>query len=500
MDDILKRVGEYISDTHMLARGVHVVAGVSGGADSMCLLFVLLSLKKALDLKITAVHIHHGIRGAAADGDEAFVKSWCEQHEVDCVSFKADIRAKAKLAGISEEECGRLFRYECFEQVRCERGADVIAVAHHKDDLAETVIFNMVRGSNMKGMAGIVPVRGNIIRPLLILRRWEIEKLLEQNDISYRTDATNFEADYTRNKIRLKVLPYLSREINARAVEHIADMAAGVLEVSNYVERQAKKAWARAAQPLSGECVTAAAGDAKKAGGTECAAGGMMPVGLRLDVLMAEDVVIQKALVRMLIERETGKLKDITKKHVQSVLSLMALAPGKQVHLPYGMAAVRCENHIILKKREGKISGEGQKTETCMAVPVPSSLKISQPGDVFSLTFEKVNQIPVFFKNPCTKCFDYDKINDGLVLRHRRPGDYMTIKGGCKKTVARLMIDDKVPGTLRDRLWLLADGHHVLWIPSADGGRISEHYKIEETTKHVLMIKIKGDNDDGRQD
>ena len=499
MDDILKRVGAYISDTHMLARGAHVVAGVSGGADSMCLLFVLLSLKKALDLKITAVHIHHGLRGAAADGDEAFVKSWCGQHGADCVSFRADIRAKAKLAGISEEECGRLFRYECFEQVRCERGADVIAVAHHKDDLAETVIFNMVRGSNMKGMAGIVPVRGNIIRPLLILRRWEIEKLLEQNGISYRTDATNFEADYTRNKIRLKVLPYLSREINARAVEHIADMAAGALEVSNYVERQAKKAWDRAAQPLTDGHITAAGG-AEIEGDTGCAAVGMTHVGLLIDVLAAEDIVIQKALVRMLIERETGKLKDITGKHVQSVLSLMALTPGKQVHLPYGMAAVRCENHIILKKREGKIRREAQKTEAFMDVAVPSSLKISQPGGVLSLTFEKVGQIPVFFKNPCTKCFDYDKINDGLVLRHRCQGDYMTIKGGYQKTVARLMIDDKVPGTLRDRLWLLADGHHVLWIPSADGGRISEHYKIEETTKHVLMIKIKGESDDGRQD
>lgn len=497
MNDILKRVRAYISDTHMLARGTHVVAGVSGGADSMCLLFVLLSLKEALDLKITAVHIHHGLRGAAADGDEAFVKSWCAQQNVDCVSFKADIRAKAQLAGISEEECGRLFRYECFERVRYEQNADVIAVAHHKDDLAETVIFNMVRGSGIKGMAGIVPVRGNIIRPLLILRRQEIEKLLEENDISYRTDATNFEEDYTRNKIRLKVLPYLNREINARAVEHIADMAASALEVSNYVEQQAKKAWASVAEPVpeNAELITED-GDV-----TEAVPGGNTAFdSLRVDRLMAEDIVIQKALVRMLIQKAAGKLKDITGQHVQSVLSLMMLVPGKQVHLPYGLTAMRCRNHIVLKKRETKSGSAEEKKDECMVVAVPSSLKISQPGQELSMVLEKVDQIPVFFKNPCTKCFDYDKINDGLVLRHRRPGDYMEIKGGYKKTAARLMIDDKIPGAFRDKLWLLADGHHVLWIPSADGGRISEHYKIKETTKHVLMIKIKGESDDGRQD
>lgn len=486
MNDILKKVQQYISDMHMLAHGARVVAGVSGGADSMCLLFVLLSLKERLDLNITAVHVHHGLRGEAADGDEAFVKAWCAQRDIDCISFRADIRAMAKRDGLSEEECGRIFRYECFERVRKERGADVIAVAHHKDDLAETVIFNMVRGSNIKGMSGIAPVRGSVIRPLLGLRRSEIEKLLLSAGINYRTDTTNFEEDYTRNKIRLKVLPYLGREINTRAVEHIADVAAASLEVSNYVERQAKKAWQTAAEYVETDSKTPVC---------------RRVTGLRTDVLAAEDIVIQKALVRMLIERTAGRLKDITGQHVQSVTGLLALAPGKQVHLPYGMAAVRSKSHIILTKRENTVKKESAAEHSAqIQVQVPSSVKVSQPEASILLEFEKTDEIPVFFKNLCTKCFDYDKINDGLLLRHRQPDDYMEIKGGRKKTVARLMIDGKVPRQIRDSLWLLADGHHVLWIPTLSGGRISEHYKIEETTKHVLRIKVKGESENGRQD
>lgn len=484
MTDTLKKVHQYISDLHMIEAGMHVVAGISGGADSMCLLFILLSLREKLNLRLTAVHVNHGLRGAAADGDEAFVKSWCEAQAVDFISFKTDIRARAKAEGISEEECGRLFRYECFEKVRLQKHADVIAVAHHQDDLAETVIFNIVRGSHMKGMAGIVPVREHIIRPLLGLRRAEIEALLLSRHIDYRTDATNFEENYTRNKIRLKVLPYLSQEVNPRAVEHIAASASAALEVSAYIERQAEAAWQR---------VSSMAG-----GGRFCENQEKIPA-LCVEKLLAEDIVIQKALVRMLIKQNTGRLKDITAQHIQSVLSLTQLADGKEVHLPYHMAACRMGEWIVLIRREKKPCAGLHKQEV-ISVTVPSSCRILNLNGEMTLDFTKTKQIPVFFKNPCTKCFDYDKINGGLLLRHRQPEDYMEIRGGKKKTVARMMIDGKVPRAQRERLWVLADGHHVLWIPGMEGGRISEYYKIDETTQQVLMIKIKGESENGRQD
>lgn len=468
MDPIVQKVHKYMTGLHMIEENYHVVAGISGGADSMCLLFVLNLLRRTMNIKITAVHINHGLRGEAADGDERFVRQWCEAYGIECVSFRENIKERARSLKISEEECGRLFRYECFEKVRAGKNAHVIAVAHHQDDLAETVIFNLVRGSALKGLSGITPVRDKIIRPLLCLRRSEIEALLQREGIDYRTDATNFEEDYTRNKIRLKVLPYLNREINQRATEHIAALAGAALEASDYIARQAKKAWEQVADEKD---------------------------RIYIPKFSALDPVIQKALVRLLIEKKAGKLKDITQKHVQSVCGLAFAMSGREIHLPYRMTAVKEGDWLSIT--------DGKKEDVkCEEIPaaIPGSLELETPDGRLILEILKTVQIPAFLKNPCTKCFDYDKINDGLLWRHRRSGDFMCIGDGRKKLVKRLLIDEKVPKSKRDSLWLLADGDHVLWIPGLPGGRISDYYKITDATKQILMIKIKGEEENGRQD
>lgn len=467
MDTIVQKVHNYMAGLHMIERDFHVVAGISGGADSMCLLFVLDSLRRTMNIKITAVHINHGLRGAAADGDEHFVRQWCAAHDIECVGFKEDIKERARRLKISEEECGRLYRYECFEKVRAEKDAHVIAVAHHQDDLAETVIFNLVRGSALKGLSGITPVRDKIIRPLLCLRRSEIESLLNREGVCYRTDATNFEEDYTRNKIRLKVLPYLNREINQKATEHIASFAKAAAEASDYIARQAKAAWAEVSDEKG---------------------------RIYIPDFVSLDIVLQKEIVRLIIEKRAGKLKDITQRHVQSICGLALSLSGREIHLPYHLTAVKEGDWLSV----ARIKKEDVKYEE-LPVEIPGSIGIETPDGRLRLEIIKTAQIPGFLKNPCTKCFDYDKINDGLLLRHRRLGDFMSIGEGKKKLVKRLLIDEKVPKSDRDSLWLLADGAHVLWIPGLPGGRVSEYYKITEATKQVLMIKVKGEEENGRQ-
>ena len=153
------------------------------------------------------------------------MQHFCARHHVECICFKTDIRAYAKKERMTEEEAGRKYRYACFEKVRVQKDADVIAVAHHRDDLAETVLWNLVRGTGLQGMAGILPLREYIIRPLLILQRAEIETLLTAYNIDYRTDCTNLEAAYTRNRLRLHVMPYLTEHINRQASAHLAQAA-----------------------------------------------------------------------------------------------------------------------------------------------------------------------------------------------------------------------------------------------------------------------------------
>ena len=239
VDKLVKNVYETIMASGMICQGDSVVVGVSGGADSVCLLSVLKNLQMSMALQLTAVHIHHGLRGEEADRDRDFVTALCEDMQIPCVCFQADIRAMAREQHLSEEEAGRKFRYDCFEEVRQERQASKIAVAHHRDDLAETVLLNLFRGSGLKGLSGIPMMRGCIVRPLLDVGRADIEAYLGRQGMSYRNDATNFETEYTRNRIRLDILPYVTEHINQAAVSHIAETAAIASDICRYVENQA---------------------------------------------------------------------------------------------------------------------------------------------------------------------------------------------------------------------------------------------------------------------
>ncbi len=466
MDAFVRKIYNDSVAGGLLHQGEHVVIGVSGGADSVCLLYVLRALQPVLDLKLTAVHIHHGLRGADADGDRAFVENICGTEGIECRSFQADIRAMAAAGRCSEEEAGRMYRYACFEQVRQTVGADKIAVAHHMDDTCETVLMNLFRGSGLKGLAGIPAVRGAVIRPLLRVSRAEIEAFLERNGIAYRTDATNFETDYTRNRIRLDVLPYVKAHINPAAAGHIAETAVLAADVCRYMERQAREAGRTIVRPLEA--------------GYEIDAGGFCSL----------DIAVGRELLRLVIAGAAGQMKDIGMVHIEAVRQLFDRSVGRRLSLPYGLQAVRTYTSV----RIGQVQADRNAGEKCMAAAETDRLQI--PGKypagenrflILSVFSEDKNpQIP---KKMYTKWFDYDKIKNRLVLRYRRSGDYMEIRGGNKKPLRRILMDGRIPQADRDAMLLLADGSHILWIP--DTGRISEYYKITGSTKRILEAELK---------
>src|SRR5699024_2969941 len=232
---MINKVGSYICENDMLKMGDRIVIGVSGGADSVCLFYVFLDLVKKYNLELFVVHVNHGIRGQEADKDEAFVKSLCKEHRVSFISVKKDVPKIAKLEGLSEEEAGRNVRYEAFYQCYLENACNKIAVAHNKNDNAETILFHLFRGSGIKGLSGIPPKRDSIIRPLLCVEREEIERYLEKKKIPYIIDRSNLEEDYTRNKIRHKVLSYAKDEINYGAVANITNSAAMLTEIQDFL-------------------------------------------------------------------------------------------------------------------------------------------------------------------------------------------------------------------------------------------------------------------------
>ena len=241
-DQVRKTIREY----DMIAPGDHVVLGLSGGADSVCLLLCLHQLQGQLDFGLSAVHVNHGIRGAEADRDASFAENLCRKLEVPITVFCVDVPSYVSEHGCSSEEAGRILRYRCLEEEAqrwCEKADHRvrIALAHHQDDQAETVLLNLCRGTGIRGMGGIPAVHGNRIRPLIGVRRRDILAWLQEQGQEWREDSTNQKDDYTRNRIRHVILPRMEEEVNDRSVEHICALAEQAGELDEWLEEEARK-------------------------------------------------------------------------------------------------------------------------------------------------------------------------------------------------------------------------------------------------------------------
>lgn len=235
------KVLKYNKRNKLFHRGDRIVVGVSGGKDSVCLLDVLDRCREEFELTLLVVHVNHGIRGEAADRDEQFVKDMAAERGLECYSERVDVPQAARELKMSEEEAGRYLRYQIMRHVCMEKGFDKIAVAHHQDDVAETVLFQLFRGSGPRGLSGIHPKREYVIRPILFAEGREIEEYVQEKKLAYCEDQTNYSEEYSRNKLRLRVFPYVEREINNRAKAHVAKAAQKIALQNAYVEKQAKK-------------------------------------------------------------------------------------------------------------------------------------------------------------------------------------------------------------------------------------------------------------------
>jgi len=234
---MLEKVKNYVKKWQMLTEEDCVIVGVSGGADSVCLLLMLLEMRKEIGFDIVAVHVNHGLRGEEADEDEAFVKQFCVERDVLLETYFANIEDVAKERKMSTEEAGREVRRECFEQARIKYKGTKIALAHHQNDNAETFLFRLARGTGLKGLGGMAPVKDEYIRPLLCVARNEIEAYLREQGISYCADASNESDEYTRNRIRNHMIPYLETEINSKTIEHMSETMEQMRQVQDYLEQ-----------------------------------------------------------------------------------------------------------------------------------------------------------------------------------------------------------------------------------------------------------------------
>ena len=450
-----QKVKAYVKKWHMLQKEDSVIAGISGGADSVCLLFMLLKLQKELGFALMAVHVNHGIRGAEAERDEAYVKRLCRQWNVRLKVYRENVPAYAKEHGMTEEEAGRDIRRTCFCKVLKEWGGTKIALAHHENDNVETLLWNLCRGTGIRGLGGIAPVNDVWIRPLLCVKRREIESYLKKRGISYCTDTTNADRRYMRNRIRMDVIPYLEDCVNTESVSHMGKTMERMYELEQYILEEVGKYKESCTGWKNGRRIIRQTEYTK------------IPKALRDNVL--HEILCETA----------GRRKDIEEVHIQMLRDLFTKQVGKRIDLPYGVTAIRTYEGVRFEKNIPEASYAGDENELF-------SIRVfdREPGNV---TFpEKIY----------TKWFDYDIIKNTVKIRHRIAGDSIVInRYGGRKKLKQYFTDQKVPQEGRDKIWIAADGDEVLWIV---GYRQSQKYQITEKTTKILEIQYYGGEENGR--
>lgn len=463
---------QWAAKQEFIKEGGTVILGVSGGADSVCLLYLMNEYAQREGFKCIAVHFNHMIRGERADLDEAYVKALCAQMNVRCMVAKANIPELSERAGISEEETGRILRYKAFAKAAKTMNG-IIAVAHHRDDNAETILMNLSRGSNMKGLTGMKPVAELegciVVRPLLSCSHEEIIEFLKEEGIDFMEDETNQDYAYARNRIRGVVLPEL-KKVNSKATEHIVRAAEEFEKIEAYLTLKTEEAFAEVVSEEEGNVL------------------------IRVEKLMKLEEVIQNRVLYSAIGKATGELKDISQVHVEELADLCTKQSGRKIDLPYDCVAVKQYDYVIIQPEEE----EDEEGDTFVELDISEenlyekiNETVLEDGTTITMLLINVNdenRNVLMEKNEYTKAFDYDKIKRTVILGKKTSGDVISLKEGSK-SLKKFFIDEKIPAEDRKDILVLKDEKSVLWVV---GYRIGENFKITENTRRALLVKISG--------
>ena len=453
-----------------------VAAAVSGGSDSMALLCALLASPHKNGAEVVAINVEHGIRGESSLRDSAFVKSFCIEWGVPLAEYSVNAAEYAKLNGVSVEQAARKLRYDCFMNAIESGFCDVVATAHHSLDNLETVLFNLFRGSGLKGVSGITEkgYGGKIVRPLLRYEKSEINEYIKVNNVPFVTDETNFSDEYSRNFLRLNVIPKI-KELFPEAEKSVSRFSSVAAKENEYLDKLAENALK-----------------------TECADRGKEA---RLSADLPE-VIFKRATIKAL--NYIGIQKDWEKKHADAVFELSRKETGKILNLVGGAVAEKRYGEIVfyLDKSESPLACE--KASNCgAAFGTACNLKAAaEENEEFLIPFTEnlhsfsvggkeylMERLPAKGVNLKSGLYlAAEKIPQSAEIRFMKAGDVFTKFGGGTKKLCDLFTDDKVPKDERGRIPLLAAGNRILAIFAK---RISEEAKADEKTEVLIKISLR---------
>lgn len=457
---MLKKVKQYIQQHKMITANDLVIIGVSGGPDSMALLHILNSLKQELNFSIVVAHLNHCLREQAF-AEEQFVKQKCAAWDIPFYTRTVKIHDLAVRHKRSIEEEGRYCRYQFFSDLKTELGASRIATAHHYDDVAETVLLHLLRGTGIKGLRGIIPVSGSLIRPLLSVNKQQLKVYLDKHRIRYCLDNSNEDTVYVRNRIRHDLIPYLQREFNPRIIDSLNQLAIIAQEENQVLEDETRHIWQ--------------------------------------DIILKEEketIIIDRLVLanylpghqRRIIKNALCLLAGETEWNMEDINMVMKVCSregsSRIIHLKKGIRVNKAYNQLIF-------TGSNPKTDKfSYPVCIPGLVEIKETKETYYFDLIERNQ----FKQIEGQIYlDYSKLTGPLVLRSRKDGDKFSPQGlnGHKK-LKNFFIDQKVPFIERDRIPILASPENIYAVL---GYRISELASVDaDTTQMVVIKKEKKDN------
>lgn len=453
--DMKEKILNSIKEHNLIEYGDSILVGFSGGKDSTCLLYFLMEIKDSLNLNIYTAHFNHGVRGDEADRDEKFCMEVSKKLGVKFFSDYYNMDKYASEEKISKEAAGRKLRKSFFNRITKENNIKKIALAHNYNDQVETLLMRIIRGTGLDGLVGIEYKSGNIIRPLLGIKRTEIEKYIYENNILYVEDSTNEQNDYNRNKFRNQIIPILKSEFNPNVEEAIFNLSKLARDDVNYLNKMTDFGYNRCVKKEQDIII------------------------LDIDNFKKEDTSIQKRIIRKIFREKAGFLEDLSLTNVEDIINLTTLSSGKYIDNI---------NNLKIRNSYGKLIFENveniyKKEDNFKYINLKKGINIFCKREIL------VEEVNYKSTNPNEITIPKEFIKDKLVLRNRIDGDRIRPIGleGTKK-LKNIFIDKKIDRNKRDSYLIISDDEKIYWVVDLVK---SEFTKMDSITNSYIKIKIK---------
>lgn len=456
--EIIKKVRETINKYHMLVQGDHVLVGLSGGPDSVCLLTILHRLKPEFGIHISAAYIDHGLRPDEIPYEIELCRDTCSSMNIPFTTRPIDVKSYIKENKLNKQEAARELRYNALDEIATEKAANKIALGHNADDQAETIIMRLFRGTGPSGLSGIPPVRKYIIRPLIEIERNDIEDFLETEGIGFAVDSSNLKREYLRNKIRYLIIPE-ARKINMDVVNTISRTADIFRDEERYFEILVTKTLMKLITRKTDNSIE-----------------------LFLGPLEAMDTVILRRVLRRAID-ETKGLHGIGFIHVEEIMSLIKSGKsGDRIYLPKDIRVIKGYSTILIT------SGKPIKL-VAYVIDSPGETIVKESSMVIHSAIMGIDEVKDYGDAKKIAVIDADKVHFPMTIRGRLHGDFFYPLGfGKKKKLQDYFVDEKIPRDERDAVPLLISGNNIVWVI---GYRLDERYRVDKDTKRVLKFEVK---------